>query len=253
MSLCFECTQCGKCCHGLRLTLAVDEAITWAENGHVVQILTEALPAPLAEASADSQAEYDIARSFPAMSGAMPIRIAAVLVAFHEGACPYLQSDMRCGNYADRPRICRIYPLESRPFSRMSPERRLCPPEAWTSDRPLLLNGDRIADTNLMDIVADHRRTLIDDVPVVAAACAALGIASAAFSNEGLAAHHPVGSVLAAALRQAKIDCDDNQELKHWTIVTNREVTRSMLAEAGCTTSLTSQGEGYLGSFPDEV
>lgn len=253
MNLCFDCTQCGKCCHGLRLTLCVDEAITWAENGHVVQILTEALPLPLAKAQANSPEEYERARSFPATSGTMPIRIAAILVAFHEGACPHLQPDMRCGNYADRPRICRIYPLESRPFTPVSPERRLCPPEAWTPDRPVLMNDDHIADEQMVNIVADHRRTLLADVGVVAAACAALGIASAAFANEGLAVHQPDGADLAAALRQAKIACGDGQGAAPWTIVTNREGTRSMLAEAGCTAALTRHGESYLGSFPDET
>lgn len=251
MDLRFECTQCGKCCHGLRLTLSVDEAIAWTGNGHVVQILTEAFPDCPDDGREDSRAAYDRARSFPAISGEMPIRIAAALVAFHEGACPHLRTDMRCGNYAARPRICRIYPLESRPFTNVSPERRLCPPEAWASHHPQLLQGDHIADVASADIVADHRRTLMEDVPVVAAACAALGISAAAFANEGLAVHQPDGRVLAAELRQAKTACINGQELRQWTIATNREGTRSMLAEAGCTASITYRGESYLGSFPD--
>ncbi len=251
MDLCFECTQCGACCHGLRLTLSADEAITWAENGHVVEILTEVLPTQPADDGQDAQARYDMARSFPALSGTMPIRIAVVLVAFHEGACPHLQPDMRCGNYPNRPRICRIYPLESRPFARLLPERKLCPPEAWNADRPLLLKGDRIADIGQAAIVADHRRTLIEDVPVVADACAALGINAAAFSGEGFAAHHPAGPALAAALRRAKTAAGNGPAPQQWTIATNREATRSMLTEAGCTAALTRRGETYLGSFAD--
>lgn len=116
MSIHFECTQCGRCCHGLRLTLSVDEATAWAGNGDTVQILTEALPLSQGNADEESHNEYEKARSFPATSGEATIRIAAILVAFHPGPCPHLRPDMRCGNYSARPRICRIYPLESRPL-----------------------------------------------------------------------------------------------------------------------------------------
>ena len=253
MDLHFECTQCGKCCHGLRLTLSVDEAIAWAGNGHCVQILTEALPCHAGDAGDTALAGYDKARSFPAVSGEMPLRIAAVLVAFHENACPHLRPDMRCGNYAARPRICRIYPLESRPFMNVSPERRLCPPEAWASSHPRLLRGDTIADLDSAKIVAEHRRTLTDDVAVVAAACAALNISEAAFANEGFAVHQPTGRCLSAELKRAKNAQGNTQTLKPWTIVTNRESTRSLLVEAGCITSTTRRGKNYLGSFPDEA
>lgn len=253
MDLHFECTQCGKCCHGLRLTLSVDEAIAWADNGHGVQVLTEALPYHAGFVGENAQASYDKARSFPAVSGEMPLRIAAVLVAFHENACPHLRPDMRCGNYPARPRICRIYPLESRPFMNLSPERRLCPPEAWASSHPRLLRGEHIADPASAKIVADHRRTLTDDVPVVAAACAALNISTAAFASEGFAVHQPDGRSLSAELKRAKRAQIDRQTPKQWAIVTNRESTRSLLVEAGCVASATRRGKSYLGSFPDEA
>jgi hypothetical protein len=41
----FDCTQCGRCCHNLKLPLSVDEAKRWAKNGHEVQLLIEATPA----------------------------------------------------------------------------------------------------------------------------------------------------------------------------------------------------------------
>lgn len=252
MAIHFECTQCGKCCHGLRLTLSVDEAIAWAENGDTVQVLTEALPWSDGHAEADAQAEYQRDRSFPATSGEAMIRIAAILVAFHPGPCPHLRSDMRCGNYAARPRICRIYPLESRPFTSLSVERRLCPPEAWTYKHPLLMIGDVIADPEGAEILAEHRQTLFDDVRVVSASCSALGITDAAFANEGLAVHTPKPSALVAALRSAKNAPSTKPRLNNWTVVTNRKLTLAMLEVAGCTASLTFRGEDYLGSFQDE-
>ncbi|MBC2667850.1 YkgJ family cysteine cluster protein [Novosphingobium piscinae] len=253
MDLHFECTQCGQCCHGLRLTLSVDEAIAWADNGHCVEVLTEALPYHPDDHGETAQAGYDRSRSFPAVSGEMPLRIAAVLVAFHEGACPHLRPDMRCGNYAARPRICRIYPLESRPFMNVSPERRLCPPEAWAPSNPCLMRGDHIADPALAEIVADHRRTLMDDVPVVASACAALNISTAAFANEGFAVHQPDGRYLSAELKRAKSAQSGGPTPQPWTVVTNRESTRSLLVEAGCIASTTRRGPSYLGSFADDV
>lgn len=252
MDIHFECTQCGKCCHGLRLTLSVDEAIAWAEHGGTVQVLTEALPWSEGHAEADAQAEYQRARSFPATSGEAMIRIAAILVAFHPGPCPHLRSDMRCGNYAARPRICRIYPLQSRPFMSLSVERRLCPPDAWTSEHPLLMVGDMIADPESAEIVAEHRQALVDDVRVVSASCSVLGITDAAFANEGLAVHTPGASAIVAALRSAKDAPSIAPRLNNWTVVTNRRSTLAILDAAGCTASLIPRGDDYLGSLSDE-
>ena len=249
----FACTQCGRCCHDLRLTLSVDEAIVWAGKGHAVQLLTEALPWPGHSDAHDHGAMHDRERSFPAWSGDVPLRIAAVLVAYHEGACPHLLPDMRCGNYADRPRICRIYPLEARPFTRLQPDRKRCPPEAWTADRPLLMQGEAIADELDASIVAEHRRMARSDVPTVMRACAILGVATAAFANEGMVVHPPDRATLVAALQSAKTTEPAGREPTQWTIVTNRRSTHTLLGEAGCRTSMTRQGPGYLGSFPDEA
>lgn len=78
MDIHFECTQCGRCCHGLRLTLCVDEAIAWARNGDTVQILTEALPWSEDDADANSHGEYEKGRSVPATSGEAMIRITGI-------------------------------------------------------------------------------------------------------------------------------------------------------------------------------
>jgi hypothetical protein len=237
----------------LRLTLSVDEAIVWAEGGHTVQVLTEALPLPEAGANETAQTAYDLARSFPAKSGDVTLRIAVLLVAYHSGPCPHLRSDMRCGNYAARPRICRIYPLESRPFINLSPERRLCPPEAWTPDRPLLVLDDLVVDVEGSGIVDEHRRALLDDVPIVSAACAELGVTSAAFAGEGLAVHTPEPLALAASLRNAKSSSDARSKVEQWTVATNRATTMALLANAGCKAILTPKGDEYLGSFPDDA
>ena len=252
MDIHFGCTLCGKCCHDLRLTLSVDEAIVWAGRGHAVQVLTEALPWIAKPDPADACAAYDLSRSFPAMSGGIPFRIAAVLVAYHDGPCPHLQPDLRCSNYEERPRVCRIHPLENRPFAPLNPANRLCPPEAWAPELPLLERDGEIADPEAARIVSEHRRIAIADVPAVAAACAALGLSSAAFANEGFAVHALDPGVLAEALRKARDGQQSHAESRHWTVVTNRRSTFRMLADAGCDASLVQQGAGYLGSFADE-
>ena len=39
----YQCTQCGKCCHGLKIPLTVAESLSWLEDGNDVQIVCEAL------------------------------------------------------------------------------------------------------------------------------------------------------------------------------------------------------------------
>lgn len=253
MNLHFDCTQCGRCCHDLRLTLSVDEAITWAGRGHAVQLLAEALPWASEPDPSQPRAAHDRSRSFPAMSGTVPFRIAPVLVAHHEGPCPHLLPDLRCGNYAERPRICRIYPLEARPFIAWGPQTRLCPPDAWTPDRPVLQHDGHIADPEAARIVEEHRQTAIEDVPLVAAACEALDLSLAAFANEGLAVHAPEPAVLAETLKAARDGALPASAPRQWRIATNRRSTLTMLHDAGCRPELVSQGAGYLGSFADET
>ncbi|MFX5260740.1 hypothetical protein ABTD18_19725, partial [Acinetobacter baumannii] len=82
---------------------------------------------------------------------------------------------------------------------------RLCPPEAWSSDHPLIVADGEAADAADAAIIADHRHAAIEDVPVLRALCRELGITTAAFANEGLAVHQLDPSALAAALRDAML------------------------------------------------
>lgn len=248
----FGCTLCGKCCRDLRLALCIEEAIAWAESGNQVQLLVEALPWPEEPGEDDMQRLYDRHRTFPAMSGDIPFRIGIMLVAWNDGPCPHLQPDMRCGNYAGRPRACRIYPLESRPFAKLDIGQRLCPPEAWSSEHSLLMAGDAIADTQAASVLRDHQRVRIADVPALRAAADRLGWSRAGFANEGFAVFTPRPADLAKALRQARGDDGAQAESRQWTVVTNRKSTLATLFEAGCKAEPVSRGTDYLGSFPEE-
>lgn len=250
MDLTFDCTQCGRCCHDLRLTLSVEEARVWASNGHQVDLLAEGWAWTGTEDETDPAIAWRKATTFPAIVGEVPFRINLRLVARHEGPCPHLQPDMRCGNYAARPRICRIYPLEARPFEAMTPEKRLCPPEAWAPGLPVLERDGEPADAQTADILSQHRQAMIDDVPLKTKLAAALGFAEAALAGEGLATCEPSPTTLLAALEIA--DQSKTAPRPNWSIITNRETTRTMLADLDCPVRLVATGYGFLSAFADE-
>lgn len=247
--ICFDCTQCGRCCHDLQLTLSLVEAIAWTSNGHQVQLLCEAIPWPRDPLPDEHELASRRDTSFAVEIGGMPFRIHVMLVAYHQGACPHLQPDMRCGNYADRPRICRIYPLASRPFTSMEPASRKCPDEAWKADMPVLLEDGVIADPAARAIVAAHRQARIDDTPALEAVCAHLDISDAAFAGEGMAVHTPEPGILLDSLRQAHTEALPQPRTGRWAIVTNRRSTLELLHQAQCPARMVSSSAHFLGSF----
>lgn len=250
MDVCFDCTQCGRCCHDLRLTLSVAEARVWAGNGHRVDLLVEAWAWPDDPVADDAAMQWRRDTSFAVLVGDVPFRVNLRLVASHVGACPHLLPDMRCGNYEARPRICRIYPLESRPFEVMVPERRLCPPEAWEAGLPVLERDGAPADAGAAAIVAAHRAAMVADVPLKARLVSVMGFAEAAMAGEGLVVCKVSPAVLVEALDVAERGAPEEPLL--WTVVTNRETTRAMLAELECPVRLVEAGERYLAAFADE-
>lgn len=252
MDVRFDCTMCGKCCHDLNLPVSVDEAISWLRRGGAVRILCEAIPWPEEPAADDAEAQYRRARSFAATSGALPARIMTTLVAAFAGACPFLAEDMRCGAYAERPRVCRIYPAEINPFATLTPERKACPPEAWADDQPWLLRDGVVVDTATANLITASRAAAVADTAAKEALCAILGIDRAALANEGFVIHTPAPDRLLAALEAAKQASTATPF--GWQVLSNRSTTLAMLADAGAVGALadperTADGE-YLGFFP---
>lgn len=251
MDLHFDCTQCGRCCHDLRLTLSVDEARAWAGRGHQVDLLAEGWPWPDDGDPDDGVTRWRGATSFPVLVGEVPFRINLRLVARHAGPCPHLQPDMRCGNYEARPRICRIYPLESRPFERVSPSRRKCPPQAWGDELPVLERNGEPADAEAQALLAAHRQAMIVDVPLKARLASALGFTDTAFAGEGMAVCEIAPKSLLTALEEAECSLWDAPQ--HWTIVTNRQSTAQMLGDLDCPVRLVPAGPAFLQAFADDV
>lgn len=189
--------------------------------------------------------------TFAVTVGDVPFRINLRLVARHDGACPHLLPDMRCGNYEARPRICRIYPLESRPLEAMVPERRLCPPEAWAPGLPVLERDGVAADADAAAIVDAHRAAMVADVALKERLVRVIGWGEAAMAGEGLAVLEIAPELLVEALGVAERGAPDGA--LSWVIVTNRESTRAMLADLDCPARVVAAGYGFLASFGDNA
>ena len=254
MDINFECTMCGKCCHDLKLPLSVDEALVWLARGGDVQFLCEAVPWPDEPAADNLQAQHKRSRSFAASSAEMPARIVVILAASFDGACPHLQANMSCGVYDERPDVCRIYPAEVNPFIELKPEQKACPPEAWSSDKPLLMKAQQIVDLKTATLIAQSRVADVGDVGTKARACAYLEINTAALANEGFAVYSPPRERSLAALKRAR-DADDASEASpQWSIASNRRETVKTLTSIGALVVLYCVADappfGYIGFFP---
>ena len=250
----FNCTQCGKCCNDLRLPLTRKEAIDWLKRGGSVEVLCEAVPWVTEPATTDAVAMHKRRRSFPTSSGELPIRVIAVLTATFTGACPHLRSDMRCGIYDSRPHVCRIYPAEVNPFIPLSPDRKKCPPEAWTSSNPFMRAGKVVdAQTQLHITLLQHEDQL--DVAFKAQACEELAIRSAGLSNEGFVVHRPSSATLLSVLQRDATIEDGKPPASNWELVTNQATTLEALRHVGAkplyTTTTAAGALHYLGFRPD--
>ncbi|RDK02071.1 YkgJ family cysteine cluster protein [Paraburkholderia lacunae] len=256
MNIDFGCTMCGKCCHDLRLPLTVAEAITWLKRGHQVQLFLEAIPWPEEPAHDNLIATHKRRRSFPALSGSLPIRVVAVIVAAFDGPCPNLGEDMQCSAYESRPLVCRVYPAEINPFIPLSPDQKACPPEAWMHGTSPLLRQGQIVDAQIAALIAESRNTDAAEVDVKAALCETLGIATAALGNEGFVVHSPDASALLSALESARATVAPMRSAS-WRFVSNRSATvdalRSVDAVASETSAWETESAEFLGFFADDL
>jgi Fe-S-cluster containining protein len=248
----FGCTQCGKCCHGLKVPLTVSEAVAWLRDGNAAQIICEAVPWPAEPAADDLPAAYKRRRSFAAMSGSLPTRVVVMLVASFPGACPNLQADMRCGIYARRPLVCRIYPAEINPFVEMAIAGKPCPPEAWAVNQP---PGKTpiLVDAHMQSLIQQFRDADVRDVRVKERLCASLQLDAAALANEGFVIYSPDRSVLLgelqsalhnSALRDSTLQ-DSNEGRTPWRYVSNQRLSVDALSSLGAT-ALLANGQDKL-------
>jgi Fe-S-cluster containining protein len=229
----FSCTQCGKCCRDSKIPLTVAEATNWLNRGHPVQLICEASPWPQGLADEDPKAAHFKRRSFAVTSGMMPTRVVVMLVADIAGACPNLRTDLRCGIYEDRPLVCRIYPAEINPFVGLEPTKKACPPEAWTTNQPILQrNGAVVSDVIRRDIQSS-RDTDAVDVAVKNRLCIALNVTDTALVHEAVLVYSPTIQALSSALAVAIAADGGRNAQAQWRFVSDRAETMENLAAGG--------------------
>jgi len=236
----FACTQCGRCCHGLKLPLTVAEAVAWLQAGHRVDVLCDATPWPEEPTPADLRAAHRRSRSFPALSGGLPVRVVAILAASFSGACPNLGPGMVCGIYERRPLVCRIYPAEISPFIALQPEAKACPPEAWAAGGAPLMRGGVLVDAALRSAVQASREADMAEAPLKEQVCAALSIGLAAVADEGFVAHAPAPAALLRVLLQLSSKpqpqpaaAEHGAAASAWQVVTDRAATQAAWRAGG--------------------
>jgi Fe-S-cluster containining protein len=232
----FGCTLCGKCCRDSKLPLTVAEAVQWLTDGNPVQVLCEAQPWPQEPPPEDLQAAHRRRRSFAGMSGSLPARVVVILASDNRGACPNLQPDLHCGIYARRPLVCRIYPAEVNPFIALRPEHKMCPPEAWSDDRPLFQRGNALESDDIRGNVLRSRAADAADTAVKQRLCEALSLDCAALAAEGFVVYSPPPAALLAALQSATaadLPATGGAGRIDWCFISNQCTTVRALTAAG--------------------
>ena len=228
----FACTQCGNCCRNLKLPLTVAEAERWITDGNDVQVICEAVPWPTEPPPDDRKAAHRSRRSFAAVSGSVPTRVAVILAAHFAGDCPNLGADLRCGIYQRRPLVCRIYPAEINPFIPFKPANKACPPEAWAANGPLLQRDGRVEDDVVRADISLAQQKGALDVPIKARVCAALKINATALADEGFVVYSPDRAALLHEIARAAQDGGDIPD-SSWIFVSNQSATVASIASIG--------------------
>jgi Fe-S-cluster containining protein len=257
MTIHFSCTQCGKCCHDLRLPLSLAEAALWLRRGGDIELFCEAIPWPVEPPDTDALAMHKRRHSFQAMSGALPIRVIITVVAAFDGACPNLQSDGLCGAYDLRPRVCRIYPAEVNPFIALTPASKACPPEAWTTEKPVFFANGRTVDDETSKVIDASRSAAAHDLPFKRHLCAYLGVSRVSLANEGFVIYAFDRSLMLQALESLESSDARALPVPQWQFVSNRRATVDVLSsiEAGYALSSSPMEPHvrYMEFFPSDL
>jgi Fe-S-cluster containining protein len=156
-----------------------------------------------------------------------------MLVANVVGKCPNLLPNGLCGVYEDRPLVCRIYPAEINPFVNLRRENKLCPPEAWTSDRPLLQRSGTLTDEVTQHNIELSRSADSQDAQLKSRLCAALNIADAALVHEAVLVYSPTAATLLSALTIALANDAISEPASQWRYVSDQPEVLANLTRHG--------------------
>jgi Fe-S-cluster containining protein len=176
----------------------------------------------------------------------MHTRVVALLVANIVGPCPNLLADMRCGIYEDRPLVCRIYPAEINPSVVLRRENKICPPEAWTDDGPLLQRDSVLVEEAIGRDVQSFRDADAHEARLKSRVCAALNVMDAALVHEAVLVYSPSIELLLSALAFAMATDGDSAQTQ-WRFVSDRsDVVDDLVKRGGVALQL---GDDMSGSY----
>ncbi|MDZ3992247.1 YkgJ family cysteine cluster protein [Pseudomonas sp. Teo4] len=226
----FNCVGCGVCCKGRFVPLSLAEAETWLARGDDVVILLEAF-ATRHEAQNNASYRHDAARSDQVRSGSADLQVIAIFAASVLHGCPNLQADDRCGIYAERPLVCRIYPMEVNPFIALNPSTKECPAPAWTApDGELLIASDGQPPLELRRLIEASRQADRDDARAKVDICRHLGLSTAAWKGNGLTAYFPTPEKLLQAIARQRTEPAPPVQ---WTVRAHGGVLIEQLTQSG--------------------
>ncbi|MFS2160050.1 YkgJ family cysteine cluster protein [Pseudomonas sp. Pseusp122] len=232
----FSCVGCGSCCTDHHVPLTLGEARQWAEDGGSVIVLTEAfldngygLPV--------EQTTHATRRSIKVSSGQTTAHVAITFAAYNVGPCRNLDEEKLCRIYERRPLVCRIYPMEINPHIPLRPENKGCPPESWDQG-PDLIVGDKLVDTQLLELIEKSRQADRDDIAAKASICQLLGIGTTALKGNGFVAYLPNMNAFASALREVVDEGHASSIRADWTFHVAGDGVRQTLQQAGASLAM---------------
>ncbi|WP_164867898.1 YkgJ family cysteine cluster protein [Rhodovarius crocodyli] len=235
----FGCTQCGKCCQGWRLRLGLEEAQAWARRGHGVEILLSGGLWPDQPPPEHSPAAEMLARCFRASAGGAEVAVHVTLVGAFGESCPNLRADKGCAIYAERPLVCRLYPVKPETGLQIDPLTRRCPPEAWAMP-------EREPEA-VLPLLAEARRRATAEVEALARLCRQLGLDRCALLAEGVVACHIEAERFLAACGAAAPEAGTRQ---HFRLISGNSETIAELGRLGVAHEVPPPAGGGLAFLP---
>jgi hypothetical protein len=150
--------------------------------------------------------------------------------------------------------VCRIYPAEINPFIELQPAHKACPPEAWTTDRPLLQRSGRLMDAGIRQLIQESRGTDVREVQAKQRMCAMLRLDSAAMAGEGFVVYSRHRGEMLAALTRPGGDAEPTAPPSAWRFISNQAATVAALVSLGAVGTLVGTADvlpfEYLGFKP---
>lgn len=247
----FSCTGCGKCCTDHHVPLTLSEARSWAEDGGQVIVLLEAFLKDGAVlhnlALSEQQQTHARRRSLPVLCGSAQAYVSVTFAAFNAGRCRNLGSDNRCGIYAQRPLVCRIYPMEINPHIPLRPQAKECPSEAWETG-PALIHGGHLVDQQLAGLIEQSRQADRDEIAAKALICSRLGIRTAALKGDGFTTYLPRTADFLAALQEVQTleRIDMQKAAQDWAFYVQDPDLARRLEETGALIAAILANEGMF-------